>query len=147
MVVENMYSVTWGDMDANGHMRNTAYLDKSADIRLIFFAACGYRIPDFERLAFGPIAMKDEIEYRREVHLHDQIRATMMLAGLAEDGNRVIWRNEFYRDDTLAARVSTLIGWLDRKERKLMAPPAELLNAMRDLPRSDDFSELPVLRH
>jgi len=24
----------WGDMDFNSHMRNTAYLDKSADVRM-----------------------------------------------------------------------------------------------------------------
>jgi len=24
----------WGDMDSNGHMRNTAYLDRAADVRM-----------------------------------------------------------------------------------------------------------------
>ena len=27
----------WGDMDFNSHMRNTAFLDKSADVRMMFF--------------------------------------------------------------------------------------------------------------
>ena len=30
--------VGWGDLDANGHMRNTAYLDKAADVRMYYFA-------------------------------------------------------------------------------------------------------------
>ncbi|WP_229422843.1 thioesterase family protein [Telluria aromaticivorans] len=25
----------WGNMDFNAHMRNTAYLDKSADVRMM----------------------------------------------------------------------------------------------------------------
>lgn len=41
-----MYSKTlfagWGDMDSNSHMKNTAFLDKSADVRMMFFA----EIPD-----------------------------------------------------------------------------------------------------
>ena len=28
----------WADMDSNGHMRNTAFLDKSADVRMMFFS-------------------------------------------------------------------------------------------------------------
>src|SRR6266849_9892511 len=28
----------WGDMDFNAHMRNTAYLDKSADVRMMYFS-------------------------------------------------------------------------------------------------------------
>jgi acyl-CoA thioester hydrolase len=28
----------WGDMDFNAHMKNTAFLDKSADVRMMFFS-------------------------------------------------------------------------------------------------------------
>ena len=87
--------------------------------------------------------MKDELEYRREFRLHDEVRATMMLAGLSEDGSRVIWRNDFYREDTLAAKVTTLSGWLDLVKRKLVLPPPDLLQAIRGLPQSEDFAVLP----
>ena len=32
----------WGDMDANAHMRNTAFLDRAADVRMMFFADHGF---------------------------------------------------------------------------------------------------------
>ena len=32
----------WGDMDFNSHMRNTAFLDKAADVRMMFFAENGF---------------------------------------------------------------------------------------------------------
>ena len=44
----------WGDMDFNGHVRNTAYLDLSADLRMQCFAAHGYSMREFERLRIGP---------------------------------------------------------------------------------------------
>jgi acyl-CoA thioester hydrolase len=54
---ERTLFASWGDMDFNGHMRNTAYLDKAADVRLMFFAAHGLaalqgspRTADFKEL-------------------------------------------------------------------------------------------------
>jgi len=134
----------WGDMDFNAHMRNTAYLDKSADIRMIFFSEHGFPMSEFSRLRLGPVIQKDEIEYFREVNLLDELKVTLSIAGLAEDGSRWIIRNEFFRPDgKLAARVTSAGGWLDLSARKLVAAPAGLLATMKELSRSSDFQELP----
>ncbi|MFA6956246.1 MAG: thioesterase family protein [Thermoanaerobaculia bacterium] len=53
----------WGDMDFNSHMRNTAFLDKSADVRMMFFAANGFSMDEFIQLKLGPVITKDELEY------------------------------------------------------------------------------------
>ncbi|MDQ3231136.1 MAG: thioesterase family protein [Pseudobdellovibrionaceae bacterium] len=45
----------WGDMDFNSHMRNTAYLDKSADVRMMFFSENNFPMVEFERLKLGPV--------------------------------------------------------------------------------------------
>ena len=37
----------WGDMDFNSHMRNTAFLDKSADVRMMFFSKNGFSMDEF----------------------------------------------------------------------------------------------------
>ncbi len=46
-----MYSKTlyagWGDMDFNSHMRNTAYLDKTADVRQMFLIENGFPMEEF----------------------------------------------------------------------------------------------------
>lgn len=103
----------WGDMDFNSHMRNTAFLDKSADVRMMYFADRGFSMAEFMRLQIGPVVMKDEVEYFREFHLLDQMRVTMMLSGLSPDGSRMKLRNDFYKKDVLAARVTSTGGWLD----------------------------------
>jgi len=51
----------WGDVDFNAHMRNTAYLDKSADVRMMFFSENGFSMAEFVRLRIGPVVMKDEV--------------------------------------------------------------------------------------
>ena len=50
----------WGDMDFNSHMRNTAYLDKSADTRMVFFSEHGFPMSEFVRMKIGPVIIKDE---------------------------------------------------------------------------------------
>jgi acyl-CoA thioester hydrolase len=136
----------WGDMDFNAHMRNTAFLDKSADVRMLFFAENGFSMDEFWRLKVGPVVLKDEVEYRREVGLLQEIEVTLAVAGLSEDGSRFVLRNEILRPDgTLCARVSSTGGWLDLVTRKLVAPPEVLLAALRSLPQTSDFASLPSM--
>jgi len=134
----------WGDMDFNAHMKNTAYLDKSGDCRMMFFAEHGFPMREFIRLKIGPVVMKDEIEYFKEVNLLEEIHAHLSLGGLSDDGSRFLMRNEFIKiDGRLAGRVHSLGGWMHLAERKLVAPPENLLKALRLLPQTDNFQTLP----
>jgi acyl-CoA thioester hydrolase len=140
---EKSFIAGWGDMDFNSHMRNTAYLDKSADIRMMFFSENGFPMAEFMRLRIGPVIRKDEVEYFREVRLLETLKVTLSQAGLSEDGSRFLIRNEIYRGDgKLATRVTSAGGWLDLANRKLILPPEALLRAMQSLPRTDDFQVL-----
>lgn len=133
----------WGDMDFNSHMRNTAYLDKAVDARMLYFAGQGFSMSEFMRLRVGPVVMKDEIEYFREIHLLDRVTVRFLLAGLSVDGSRMLLRNEFLREGQLVARVTSAGGWLDLEKRKLVCPPPALLAAMNALEKTGDFVELP----
>jgi len=134
----------WGDMDFNSHMRNTAFLDKAGDVRMLFFAEHGFPMQEFLRRKIGPVIRKDELEYFKEVHLLEELRISLALAGLAEDGSRFLFRNEFRRTDgTRVATVTSAGGWLDQTLRKLVVPPEALLAALRLLPQTDDFRALP----
>ncbi|KHK55843.1 thioesterase [Ralstonia sp. A12] len=133
----------WGDMDFNSHMKNTAYLDKSADVRMLYFAEQGFPMAEFMRLRIGPVVMKDEIEYFRELHLLDRMTVRLTLAGLSDDGSRMVLRNDFLRDGKLVARVTSTAGWLDLARRKLTCPPEPLLRALQAISHADDFVTLP----
>ena len=133
----------WGDMDFNSHMANTAYLDHAADVRMMYFAESGFSAAEMMRLKVGPVIMKDEIEYFREVHLLQEIRVGLSIAGLAPDGSRFIIRNEFtHTGGQRSAVVTSTGGWLDLNARKLTAPPEPLRLALEALPRIAGFVEL-----
>ena len=142
MYEKTLYA-SWGDMDFNSHMRNTAFLDKSADLRMMFFSENGFPMEEFMRRKLGPVVMKDDIEYFKEVRLLEPLRVTLAIAGLADDGSCFMVRNEFWRKDgKLAARVTSQGGWLDLSIRKLIAPPEALLAALRSLTHTEDFQIL-----
>lgn len=134
----------WGDMDFNSHMRNTAFLDRAADVRMMYFADNDFPVEEFMRRMIGPVIRSDEVEYFREIHLLHEIEVTLASAGMSADGSRFLLRNEIYRDDSqLAARVTSKGGWMDLRERKLIVPPDDLLAAMQRMSRTDEFRELP----
>lgn len=144
MYEKTLYA-SWGDMDFNSHMRNTAYLDKSADVRMMFFSENGFPMSEFVRQSIGPVITKDEVEYFKEVGLLQEVKVTLAIAGLSEDGSRWWMRNEFLRaDGKLAARVTSEGGWLDLRARRFAAPPPELLKVLQSLPRTGDFEGLPT---
>ena len=142
-VFEKILTAGWRDMDYNSHMANTAYLDRAADVRMHYFAGNGFSAEDMLRLRIGPVVMKDEIEYFREVKLLEEIRVSLACAGLAPDGSRFILRNEFaHIDGSRCAVVTSTGGWLDLGARKLIAPPEPIRQAMEALDRVEGFREL-----
>lgn len=140
---EKILFAGWRDMDYNSHMANTAYLDRAADVRMMYFAENGFTAEDMLRLRIGPVIMKDEIEYYREVKLLQEIRVSFLCAGLAPDGSRFMIRNEFaHADGQKCAVVNSTGGWLELNVRKLIAPPEPLRKAMEALARVEGFREL-----
>ncbi len=143
MYTKKLYA-GWADMDFNAHMKNTAYLDKTADVRQMFLIENGFPVEEFSRLRIGPVIMKDEVEYFKEVRLQQEITITYALAGHAPDGSRFLLRHEIFRPDgELSARVTSAGGWLNLAERKLVVPPPKLLAAMNLLEKTSDFIVLP----
>ena len=136
----------WGTMDFNSHMANTAYLNLAADVRMAFFADHGFPPSEFRRLAIGPVIRKDELEYFREVGLHETVTVTHAVLAMSEDGSRFIVENEIWlASGERAATVRSTGGWLDLRARKLVAPPEALLAAFRRVPRGPDFKDLAGL--
>jgi acyl-CoA thioester hydrolase len=143
MMYEKKLYASWGDMDFNAHMRNTAYLDKAGDVRMMFFSEHDFPMAEFLRLKIGPIITKDEIEYFREVNLLDELKVTLAIAGLSGDGSRWLMRNEFFRSDgKLAATLTSMGGWLDLSARRIATAPKKLLEALKSLPKTGDFRQL-----
>lgn len=134
----------WAAMDFNGHMANTAYLNLAADVRMSFFAEHGFEPGELRKLAVGPVIRKDEVEYFREVGLHETVTVTYAVLAMSADGARFVVENEIWTaNGERAATVRSTGGWLDLRARKLVSPPPALLAAFAQSPRAPGFVELP----
>ncbi len=143
-IFKKSFHVRWNEADANGHMRNTAYLDLASDIRMTYFQENNFTANDFERMRVGPVVMKDEIQYFREMKLMDPLEITLELAGMASDGSRFIVRNCYFRQDgKISVTINSTVGWLNLDRRRLIVPPEPLFEVLKKIAKTDDFVELP----
>src|SRR5438105_1490049 len=108
-----------------------------------FSPSMGFHRVNFRKLALGPVIRKEELEYFREVGLHDSVTVTYALLAMSAEGARFVVENEIWSAaGERAATVRSTGGWLDLRTRKLVAPPPDLLAAFAMVPRVPGFVEL-----
>lgn len=108
------FSVRWFDLDANGHMKNTAYMEYAIQTRFECFKAHGFSPKEFNDRGFGPVVFKDEISYIRELRLLDDFVMTFHVSNLSDDGVRFVIHNVLTRADQVkAAHIITTGAWFD----------------------------------
>lgn len=139
------FIVRWADLDANGHVRNSAILDYSVEVRMHYFGQVGFSMHEFGEAKIGPVVFLEELIYKREIRATNMVRVDLQVAGISDDGARWILVTNIYADETLAAVVTAEGGWLDLEKRKLRLPPKALHQALKGMPRSDDFQKLKNL--
>ena len=142
-IFEKKFQAGWRDVDPNGHVANMVYLEYAVDTRIAFFASQGFPPENFLKLGFGPVIKNDFIEYFREVMILEELRVTIENGGFSDDGSRFRVVNSIYKySGELAARVTSVGGWLSIQDRKLIEPPDTIRDAWGTLSRTDDFEEL-----
>jgi acyl-CoA thioester hydrolase len=140
-VFTRRFHVGWAEIDFNQHMRNTAFLDLAVDTRMLYYKENGFALQQLERLKLGPVVLRDEIEYFRELKLLDAVDVTLAIAGLSRDAARWRLRNEYFAENgKLAARLTSTGGWLNLTTRKLCVPPDPLANLLRALAKTADYA-------
>jgi acyl-CoA thioester hydrolase len=134
--------VLWSMIDANRHLRHSAYADIAAQARLGMLNAIGFDEKHLAKFHIGPILFREELVYFKEIGLNDTVDVTCTLKKSKPDGSRWSFSQEIFRSDGIkAADVFTDGAWIDLKIRKLAVLPPELLEKMHRIPRTADFVE------
>ncbi|MCS6929512.1 MAG: acyl-CoA thioesterase [Saprospiraceae bacterium] len=121
-------SVRWADLDPNGHVRHSVYYDWGASVRIACLAAHGLTLERMAAEGFGPVLLREEAVFRREVRLGDELTIHLWLTNSRPDGSRFTFRHDILRSDgTLCAVITIEGGWIDLHSRKLISPPAGVI--------------------
>ncbi|MDD9301845.1 MAG: thioesterase family protein [Desulfobacter sp.] len=139
---EAKFYARWADMDFNGHMKNTAFLDYAADCRMLFFKSKGFPMATFAKLRIGPVVFSDTIRYFKELFMYEPFYVRFLLQEINLEGSRFSIVNEICQmDGTLAALVESKSCWLDLDTRKIISPPDDLHAIVKNLGKTMDFKE------
>jgi acyl-CoA thioester hydrolase len=146
--MENIFyegKVIWSMVDANMHLRHSAYADFAAQARLEILHSTGFNADLLEKLHVGPILFREELIYMREVRPNDTIRITCALTKARKDGSRWSFTQAMFRSDGIqAAQINVDGAWIDTIKRKLVGLPEEWASKFLDIPKSDDFVLEPI---
>ncbi len=148
------FPVQWADLDPNGHLRHSAYNDDYAThVRFSYLQECGFGPDQFAKVGIGPVILREETRFLAEIRMGATIRIDFQLRSASADFRRFSLFHGVFGETSVSREISvtqepgnpaaTVIvdgGWLDLTTRKLVAPPSELAQTMRRLPRTKDYA-------
>jgi acyl-CoA thioester hydrolase len=134
--------VLWSHIDANMHLRHSAYADFAAQARIAMLDIIGFDSKMLADKKIGPILFREELIYFREVGMNDILKVSCTMAKCRKDGSRWSFTQDLYRRDGIkAATVNTDGAWIDTEKRKLTALPEGLVDKFQRIHKSKNFIE------
>lgn len=119
----------WANLDPNQHVRHTTYSDYATHARICFFVENGFTIQDLNALGFGPVLLREQTIFWRELSANERVRISVELDRSTADYSYYTIVQHFYKaNNKKAARVTIDGTWMDIKTRQLIPPPAEVIS-------------------
>ena len=139
-VFSRVIQIRWADIDANRHLRHSAYYDYGATLRMMFFREHGLSTQKLEELQIGPILFREEAIFRREITLEDQISVDVALVCATANYSRWSFKHTFTKSDgSVAAVINIDAAWMDLVKRKLTTPNEFIQSIFERCPRVEGF--------
>jgi len=137
------FEIRWSDVDANRHLRNSAYIDFMSHTRMDFMMKNGLGHESLAKHDLGPVAFFEHVYYFREVFPGAPVYVSLQLKGMAEDGRFFNFLHNFYDEHGKNfARCEMMGGWIDMKTRKLTGLPKEFLDRFNAFEKAPEFKVL-----
>jgi len=141
------YEVRWTDIDANHHVRYSAYIDAAAEQRYRFFSEHNLPPEVFNKLDMGPVYTTLTATFFREVLLGETLTIRYLLIGLSPSGVRWKVQHDFLKANGKKAVSVSLEGTiLNLTTRQPVPPTSEIMSVFQLVPRSKDFEILPEMK-
>jgi len=132
--------IRWSDMDANRHLRHSAYYDYAAAMRIMVLGDSGLTLKKLEEFEIGPILFREEAIFKREIRLDDKITVDVVMVKSTADFSRWSLRHQFIKEDGSVAAIVNIDGaWLDLIKRKLVVPNEMVQRIFASFPKTSDY--------
>lgn len=129
MIFEYELLIREHHLDSYGHVNNATYLEIYEEARWEVITRRGYGYHKVHESGFGPVILEINLKFHKEVILREKVRITVEAEPFS---GKVSWiRQKMYKEDgSLGSEIGLLYGFFDLKNRKIIAPSAEWLQAV-----------------
>ena len=132
--------VRWSDLDPNFHIRHSVYYDWGALCRVEYLNGKELTPAVYQRLHIGPILLREESVFRREIKFGDNININLKLVRARRDFSRWSIAHEIKKDNDVLCAVLTVDGaWINVIERKFAIPVEEIKGVFEQMPMDEKF--------
>src|SRR5690606_20426064 len=108
------FEIRWSDLDPNGHMANSAYINFMAHTRMAYLGQMGFTQRNFAAHRIGPVVFHEHIHYFKEAFVGRPVRVSLELTGMSQDGMFFEFLHNFYDGQGKNfARCRMMWGWID----------------------------------
>ena len=145
LFMENIFfkgQVLWSMIDANRHLRHSAYSDLCTQARSNLMSIIGLSINSCAKFGIAPILFREETIFHREIKMDEEIYVTVEMTKHNLTNNRFSITQTVYKNDgTKSATVNVDGAWLDLKTRKLTNLPSEIVQLFNKIPKHESYLE------
>ena len=132
--------IRWSDLDSNFHLRHSVYYDFGAYCRICFLFDNGITAEVMNEHNIGPILFREECLFKREIIFGDTVSIALKLKSVSADFRKFTMYHEIFKNNNeLAAQLTIDAAWMNTKLRKIIVPPAIIINSLDVLPKTEDF--------
>jgi acyl-CoA thioester hydrolase len=119
---------------------HSKYYDIGAYIRMCYLVESGITPEVMRKFHVGPILLREECFFRREIHFGDKVYVDLELSKSRRDASRWSIQHHLYKNDhKLCATINVDGAWLDTQKRKLAPLPEEIASPFFAMPRIEGF--------
>lgn len=137
------FEIRWSDLDANRHVANSSYLNFLSETRMSFLNEQGFTQQSFEKHNIGPVIFSEELFYLSEIKLSQTITVSLELLANSQNYKYIKFAHAIFNaQNKLSVYSETFFGWINLLERKLIAPPIEIITAVSALPKAEKYTIL-----
>jgi acyl-CoA thioester hydrolase len=137
------FEVRWSDIDANRHLANSAYVNLMSHTRMAFLIEQGFDQKTMVTYKIGPVAFYEHMYYFKEAFLGNQVKVSLEIIGLSEDGKFFEFHHNFYNDKgENIARCEMMGAWISLESRKLTSLAIELRSKFSGIKKAESFKVL-----
>ena len=134
---------TWAHCDANAHVKNTAFSEFATHCRLSFFEEKGFLPRELAKHQIGPVIMREEVLFFREVSMMETVEVSCELQASTENYAKFSFLHQVFKENGKKAAQLTVEGlWLDLSLRKATIPPDFLQKICAEMPKTENFEWL-----